>query len=227
MSNKAKPTSKRSICAVLSTLLFVAMLFSALFLTGCSRKVSDFTEEEHTQRVKEKIDKNFENWGYNDFDMTFVHLEKYELYPLYEANEQLHYFLVECEPDSFSIIFIEDEPSLFSKLILKRDSMYHIDDYVGWSYYYNTNGTTTKLLDDNGENIEYRHSPYYRANCLSERKYLIHTNQYPKGYICAIKKGDGFVNILDDCYFTVENGVVSSPQSLLIKGYIPKKDFDL
>lgn len=159
--------------------------------------------------------------------MTFVHLEKYELYPLYEANEQLHYFLVECEPDSFSIIFIEDEPSLFSKLILKRDSMYHIDSYVAWSYYDNADSTITELLDDNGENIVYRHSPYYRANCLSERKYLIHTNQYPKGYICAIKKGDGFVNILDDCYFTVENGVVSSPQSLLIKGYIPKKDFDL
>ena len=55
------------------------MLFSALFLTGCSKKVSDFTEEQHKQRISKKLEKRVDEWTYNNGEpINYYHGPYYE-----------------------------------------------------------------------------------------------------------------------------------------------------
>lgn len=206
MSNKAKPTSKRSICAALSTLLFVAMLFSALFLTGCSKKVSDFTEEQHKQRITERLQKQLDHWSYGD-------KEKYvgfEVYSLYDQNDKLSLFLIELEPCNFVFVMLMDEPPLWVRTIF-GGSMYRYRAFGDWSPYVLKADPSEKeqfekewILDENGEKPVYNKSPYYVTGNIDNKKYILETNRKCE-YVCAIKKDGLYVNLISGETFDIDN----------------------
>ena len=210
MNTTTNATHKRSICAVLSTLLFVAMLFSALFLTGCSRKVSDFTEEQHKQRISKKLEKRLEQWTYDNGE-TSSKYDGFELYPVYDKDEQLTFFIAELQPCHFVFIQLFDEGRTFLERFFGRQ-MYMYNFFHYWSpYTYDPNMATTPpdygcigKLDDNGEPIDYYHSPYYETGNIDSKKYMLSTADSTE-YICAVNTDNGFVNLVSGETFSIDD----------------------
>ena len=68
-------------------------------LTGCKTKDS-YTYEEHYERVSKIIEKNYIKKGKAD---------SYELYPVYDINDEFLYFGIDFYPKGFCFVKIEDK----------------------------------------------------------------------------------------------------------------------
>ena len=230
MNTTTNATRKRSICAVLATLLFVAMLFSALFLTGCSRKVSDFTEEEHKQRISKKLEKRLDEWTYDNGTMKY---EGFDLYPVYDKNEQLSFFIADLKPFSFVFIQLFDERSVIEAELF-GGKMYRYNFFENWSPYtldpsmVSTEPDYGKIwkLDENGEKIIYRHSPYYETGNINNKKYMLSATNEDE-YICAVKTDNGFVNLVSGETFNAESANEISLQATIRIAFYAGHFYDL
>ena len=217
---------KRKTVKTILIITIALMLFSSFFtFAGCTHKAKYYTVEEHTQRVRERMEKRMEEPYYESFT-------GFEVYPLYDVNDKLGFFLIELEPYGFLFVIVSDEHwQLFS-----WSSMYIIDKYYEhktWSPYTidETNSQpepdTDKIwiVDENNEKICYNRSPYYVTNNLNEKKYLLHTDE--GGYVCAIKSGEKFINLVSSTEFEVTNGEVPHKQALFYIYFIAKEHFAL
>lgn len=214
---------KRKTVKKILIITIALMLFSSLFMfAGCTHKAKYYTVEEHTQRVRERMEKRMEEPYYESFT-------GFEVYPLYDVNDKLGFFLIELEPHGFLFVIVTDEHwQLFS-----WSSMYKMGGgrYVKetWSPYTidETNSQpepdTDKIwmVDENNEKICYNRSPYYVTNNLNEKKYLLRTDE--GGYVCAIKSGEKFINLVSLTEFEVTNGKAPGKEPGLIIGFIPKE----
>ena len=195
---------------------------------GCTHKAKYYTVEEHTQRVRERMEKRMEDPYYESFT-------GFEVYPLYDVNDKLGFFLIELEPYGFSFVLIRDEHwQLFS-----WSSMYLIDkcyEHKTWSPYTvdETNSQpepdTGKIwmVDENNEKICYNRSPYYVTNNMNEKKYLLYIGN--GWYIFAVKSGEKFINLVsltEFAEFELTNGKVSDKQAVLIINFFQHRDFEL
>lgn len=100
------------------------MIFAILGLVGCSKKTSQYTEDEHIQRVTERIQKK-----YIDTDLNWVDNEQptsFDVFPLYNENDKLECFLVEFEPYGFLFIQMRDERNKVFSWAGASTSMYKI-----------------------------------------------------------------------------------------------------
>ena len=189
-------------------IIAILMLFVILSsLSVCARRADFFTEEQHAKRISERLDK----------DPT-----TYNLYPLYNQEDKLTHFLVEMEPYGFTVIYVFDEkPKILSCIgaevgMYGRSSSYGHENYRGihpWSPY-TIDETSNKpepdnriyKVDENGEIIKYRKSPYYVTGNIDEKKYLIRANEEFSGYnVCAIKKEGKFINLISGEEFDVND----------------------
>ncbi len=209
---------KRKTVKTILIITIALMLFSSLFMfAGCTHKAKYYTVEEHTQRVRERMEKRMEDPYYESFT-------GFEVYPLYNVNDELNYFLIELEPYGFFFVLIRDEHwQLFS-----WSSMYLIDkcyEHKTWSPYTvdETNSQpepdTGKIwmVDENNEKICYNRSPYYVTNNMNEKKYLLYIGN--GWYIFAVKSGEKFINLVsltEFAEFELTNGKVSDKQAVLI-----------
>lgn len=207
------------------------LILSVCMLGGCSKKVSDFTEEEHIRRVTERIEKQVmtDSTKYIGFSV----------YPLYNEDDELQYFLVEYEPYGFMFIQPKDEEWKGLSCLGVSTSMYRVsnvytgdDEYGTWSPYTidETNSQpfpeTDKRwkVDEDGNRICYTKSPYYVTQNINERKYLLRSD---KGFICAIKKDDAFINLVSSIEINISNGDLTKKQATLNITFIANKRFDL
>ena len=220
---------KRKTVKTILIITIALMLFSSLFMfAGCTHKAKYYTVEEHTQRVRERMEKRMEEPYYESFT-------GFEVYPLYNVNDELNYFLIELEPYGFSFVLIRDEHwQLFS-----WSSMYLIDkcyEHKTWSPYTvdETNSQpepdTGKIwmVDENNEKICYNRSPYYVTNNMNEKKYLLYIGN--GWYIFAVKSGEKFINLVsltEFAEFELTNGKVSDKQAVLIINFFQHRDFEL
>ena len=220
---------KRKTVKTILIITIALMLFSSLFtFAGCTHKAKYYTVEEHTQRVRERMEKRMEEPYYESFT-------GFEVYPLYNVNDELNYFLIELEPYGFSFVLIRDEHwQLFS-----WSSMYLVDNAyknITWSPYTvdetNSQPEPDKgkiwMVDENNEKICYNRSPYYVTNNLNEKKYLLCTGNGE--YVCAVKSGEKFINLVsltEFAEFELTNGKVSDKQAVLIIDFFPKREFEL
>ena len=217
---------KRKSVKTILIITIALMLFSSLFMfAGCTHKAKYYTVEEHTQRVRERMEKRMEDPYYESFT-------GFEVYPLYDVNDKLGFFLIELEPYGFLFVIVSDEHwQLFS-----WSSMYIIDRYYEqktWSPYTidETNSQpepdTDKIwmVDENNEKICYNRSPYYVTNNLNEKKYLLCI--YSGWYICAVKSGEKFINLVSSTEFEVTNGEVPDKQVTIYIKFIAKEHFAL
>ena len=114
MNQVCKP--KKSIILMLALIMTLSLLMLTLF--GCDRDPNDYTVEEHIQMISKKVQARFmgENGEYTSF----------EVYPLYDANEQVNHYLIEFEPIGF--IFVETKEGrngLFQNISMYRMSVNH------------------------------------------------------------------------------------------------------
>jgi hypothetical protein len=161
-------------------LIAFLLIFTLLALSGCNRKPSDFTEEEHIQRVTERIKAKYVDGDekLRPYDKPVddgiiydkVKATDFDVFPLYDENDTLKYFLVEFEPYGFIYVFLRDEqPKVFS-CIGTSTGMYVLSSREGeplWSRYKidetnNQSPPDTDIqweVDECGERIFYDASP--------------------------------------------------------------------
>ena len=188
-------------------LLLVTTFFSSLLLSGCWWKFSSFSEERHAERIRSRL---LESGKLVTYDV-----EDFELYPLYDENDKLAYFLVECEPRGFFFVLLRDETFVYS---FSGGNMYTIsNNYYGYGEAYTWSPYMVDLtkrdpfaeenkifeLDEAGEKICYLRSPFFVRDNLNERKYLLKTSHH--GYVCAVKNQNNFTNLLNGGTFWAQN----------------------
>lgn len=213
-----------------SGMLLIVMSFSLLALSGCNEKSSKYTETEHIQRVTERIEERFmtEKFEYTDF----------EVYPLYNENDELKYFLVEFEPYGFVYVLLRDESPFYISMFGGQKSMYKLSDTQGDRYWnrYNIDETnsqnypdTDKIweIDENGEIIVYKKSPYSIENVQDTHRYLLRDSKSISDYVPAVKIGEKYKNLISMEEMTISDGRYTKKQATVYIPFIAKKDFDL
>ena len=210
----------KRIISVILVLISVVIVFS-----GCGRKVSNYSVEEHIQRISERVRNH--KWIIEDF-------EDFDVYPLYGKDEKLKFFLLEFNPHGFVFIFVKDEPPVLTSCLYAHKSMYIISaDYYDkertwFRYVADKNGPSlfdfveeassskkgTPIFDEKGEIIKYDKSPYYVSGNVNEKKYVFET-EVSYEYICAVKKDGKFINLISgtelpdaDSYDSIENATL-------------------
>jgi hypothetical protein len=201
--------------------LVITALVTTLSLTGCDN--NRYTKEEHISRVSERIEKRFITGS--------TELTGFQVFPLYDEGAELKYFLVEFEPYGFLYIRINANHSTIGSWFGGVGSMYTLSDTeikTDWSRYTidETNSQPfpdTDIIwevDDNGNRIIYRKSPYSIAEVRNAKKYLL-------GNVPAIETETGYLNLVSmtDVIFT--DGEVSRKQAGADISFINKGHFDL
>lgn len=216
--------TQKPLTAFLGMLLFAIILFSALFMTGCSLRTGDYTEEQHKQRISERLEKEFSHWSYS----PGKYFDSFEVYPLYDENENLVFFLIELEPFYFEFVKLVDDPD-FLHWLIRFDIMYQYDGVNEWSPYKPSGETSSNdpnigrdwILDENGEKIVYKKSPYYVTGNIDNRKYIIETEKRGE-YVCAVKENGKFVNLISGDTFEIENGSIPTLQATFDLAFRPE-----
>ena len=202
---------------LLSILLFF-MLFALGCGYGCTVKSRKYSEEQHINRITKRIEKKFGEQAYRDG--TY---DSFMVYPLYNENDELFYFLVEFEPYGFVFVKYDTE------FLIPLQTMYHCNAslYIGqtyWAYKQDEHGAVNYVLDENGESISYTaRSPYYVSGNLQERKYIL--KGYAGAYVCAVKEQDEFINVISGDVIDVEAGDLEKHQVFIHIGFLPYGDF--
>lgn len=218
---KTKSKKKRIVlCVVLAV---VIALLAILGVRIAKRSSWGYTEEQHLQKISELVEKRYMS---GDYDFT-----SYEITPLYDKNEKLHYCVVDFEPYGFVWVRIND--FAFLKSLYTRDEEFISRDWSRYEYI-----DTTKSLDsdknkkwetdESGERIYYKVSPYKAAGVKDEKRYLITIKQ--ESYyttIPAVKHGDKFLNLMDmkEFEYVEESKIFIYPY--FSTSFPPKSFFDL
>jgi hypothetical protein len=206
-------------CIVASVLL----LFS---FSGCADRADSFTIEEHIQRIGERM-RARDLTKKSPYGFTY---DNFEVYPLYNENDEVKYFLIEFEPCGFILIYLREQASIINSRTLYTMFGFHGNENP-WSPYVVEKGEDVHnyenrkwLLDENGERIYYSKSPYYVANCINEKKYLF---KIKGGFIPAIKRDDNFINLISGEIINSITDNVYHGEAVLDATIIPKRQFDL
>jgi len=217
-----KITIKKCLAILLGSIL---LLFS---FSGCADRADSFTLEEHIQRIGEKMRARDLTKKY-PYGFTY---DDFEVYPLYNENDKVKYFLIEFEPCGFIFVYLQDKASIINSRTLYL--LFGVfDEKYPWSPYVVESGGEVEnhedrkwILDENGERIYYSKSPYYVANCINEKKYLFATEE---GFIPAIKRDNNFINLVSGEIInsSTDNVYHDHRQAVLDATIIPKGQFDL
>ncbi len=186
-----------------------------------------YTDEEHLQRVAERIEKEYIEKG------EIVGSSKvtdFEVYPVYEQVGRIKYVLVEFQPTGYIFVNI-NESNHKGFLGIGRRSMYLRSSIYGetaWSPY--TIDSENKLnelweVDENGNKIEYLSSPYSVRGINDEKLYLI--NIIDSRFIPSIKKGEKYLNLVSNNEFEIINENIQKKQPSLEIVFIDDKSYDL
>ena len=203
--------------------LSLLLLLCICFIWGHAHKASDYTTEQHIQRMSERIEKRFmaednEKWT------------GFEIKPLYNENEELNIFLVEFEPYGYLYVLLCDESNKVFGWLGMSTSMYTLSNSTitrTWSPY-TLNSTTSEkewILDEEGNKIVYNRSPFYVANAGNAKYYFLENED--GYYIPAIKTDEDFINLISGEKFRFQNGQPETSQACEYTYFIGKKYFDL
>ena len=210
---------------------FIICILAYFILTTSTEKASWYTEEEHIERVSERVQEQIKDWSYADGKKY----EGYELYPLYNEKEELKYFLIEFEPYGFVFVRILDDANLGiiscsgSRSLYQKSTKYEEENL--WSPYTVDETLPPEykdkdmqwILDENGERIEYNRSPYYVTGNAEERKYLF--SRSSGEYICAVKSGDCYLNLIGGNTIDISAGdLLKAQPSLYLAFHVTGRD---
>ena len=142
-----------------------------------------YSEKGHYRRIQKRIEERFITTGL---------YEEYELYPLYDEEDKLRYFVVEFSPTDYRVISINKYD--FGCL---GASMYSLFETNPWQRYVLDNGEKVYEKDKDGNDIFYKQSPYKVAGIKDEKRYLMCVQQDSNfNYVPAVKRGDKYLNLI-------------------------------
>lgn len=172
------------------------------------------------ERISERVEKRYINDDTRN--QTYSFITDYNLYPLYDENDKLAYFLIEFEPYGFAFVLLRYNASIFNK------SMYQVNYYYikeQWQRYRICKDSMESALyegiqwqpkedgkkpfkrfevDQNGNFIEYNISPFKVADVTDQKMYFL--NVYV-GYIPTVKKDGKYFNLISMEEFDYKDGV--------------------
>ncbi len=204
-------------------LVFTVLLCAGIAFSSCRRKASSFTEEEHIQRIRERVEEKIDEFSSAYGDKC----EGFDVYPLYSENEEMKYCLVEFQPCGFMVVMLKDELVLlrsckaaFSRSMYVKSSTYGknrkwspyiLDETFSQPVYPNDREW---ILDEKGERILYTQSPYFITGNLAERKYLLETDTCAE-FVCAVKRNGEFINLISGLVIDISEKISYTNQSTL------------
>ena len=172
----------KKIIRISSLLIVIFVLLAIPTLKMCYPRCI-YSEKDHYRRIQKRIEERFIETG--------VHKE-YELYPLYNIDDNLSFFVVDFST-TFHIISINS----FDYSCISGTSLYTLFDTDPWQRYVLENGEKVYEKDEDGNDIFYNQSPYKVAEIKDEKRYLIRVRQDSNsGYIPAVKRGDKYLNLI-------------------------------
>ena len=201
--------SKKSICLIL---VLFTLLTSNL---GCVN-ASMYSEEQHLARVERRIRRRLPKIKYGtDIEGKIIYTsingegypkysiceyEGFEVYPLYDQNEELNFILVEFEPYGFFIVTILRDLDIGPLAQILGKTIYSVEVKQEWSpYNYEATPDGNERIyeyDENGEQIIYKKSPYYITGNIDKRKYLLRIGS--ESFVCAVKEGNKYLNLINN-----------------------------
>ena len=216
--------------------ILIVILITSIVL-GCYGYLSMdmYTDEQHLASITEKYNERISRYTYSDGGKV----DDFIVYPLYNEKEELSMFLIEMEPYGFEFVMVKAD-NRFSDMLLscRGRSMYRVSftdygfdgGYDVWEKYNanEENGEIVPMLNENGERVFYRKSPFYVTRNITERKYLIQTKK--THYIFAIKKDGEFINLISGKIVNVKNSKVEDlydKQATLQITYLDYPNFEL
>lgn len=215
------------------------MLIMIFSLSACNKKANDFTEEEHLQRVTERIkaryilgDERLRPYDKPNDDGEIypkVKVTDFAVYPLFDENDDLKYFLVEFHPFGYLYVLLRNEQLKGFSWLGASTSMYMLSSTEGepaWTpYTIDIANSTDEIweIDENGKKIVYAQSPFSVRGIEDEKRYLLNFD----GYIPAVKREGKFINLISNSEFQVVNGQTTEKQPTAIISFTNKKHFDL
>ena len=206
--DKKKINVKKIIRITILLIILITIPTTIMCRSSCM-----YSEKGHYRRIKKRIEERFIETG--------VHKE-YELYPLYDENDKLKYFVVDF-PTNYHIIKINEYD-----LSCLGVSMYTLSINNPWQRYVLENGEKVCEKDKDGNDIFYNQSPYKIAGIKDEKKYLIEVSQgSSSSYVPAVKRGDKYLNLIS---MKEEEIVLKSNEQInetFYTFYAPKPQFNL
>ena len=198
-------------------------------------KSSDYTEEEHLQRVSDLVEKRYMQEG--------SEYTSYEVHPVYNENDKLEYFIVDFEPEGYVYVQIHDVVTIMTTEMYVRD--YHESEF--WRPYTYVPGAECTVPDENGEMVTYkdimfkqdengnyygfRVSHFKAAKIKNEKRYLLQifdsTEGSRRGLVPAVKRGDKYLNLVSWEEFEFYPGLKSDDCVVSEVHFIPKAEFEL
>ena len=232
--------NKTKIKKVVLLVIVLILIGGILALIFSNRKASDFTEAEHLERVRQRIQKEYidGNAMIREYDApkeklnAFTKATAFEVYPIYTEKDELKYCLVELEPYGFLYVKIRDEQLKPFSFLGASTSMYlrsSVEGEPAWTPCDIDKETEAAIWekDEAGENVKLYHSPFFKNGVQKdERRYFIPYND--NGSVClipSIKRNSTFYNL-----YSIEECEIRYGQPQPISGsvsFINKKHFDL
>ena len=195
----------------------LVMCLTVITMTGCMDYASRYSEEKHKERISKLVKKRYmtEESEYTSF----------EVYPLYNENDELKFFVVEFEPYGYVYVKINEKSnSLLGLSMYMRESgeseewfryevdensEAHITDKYGYEWIYKHRRLTE--IQDDGEPVKYKDSHFKVAETGNERRYFIEIECLPslgsdEGFVPAVKRGEKYLNLVSMQEFVMSNG---------------------
>ena len=210
-------------------LLILLLIVSTFGLTGCVSS-SIYSDAAHLRRIARRVEKRYMG---KDSEYT-----SFELYKIYNENDEFKYVLVEFEPYGFIYVKInEDElmygPSMYTnydrKCWFKQNliSNPNNDKIIQFEFYKETVRETFSHnrdvlmyeLDESGFPIIYNRSHYKVADVLDEKLYMI---EEEGRVVPCIKKNGGFQNLMSvkDSLYSIEDLKKECYESYILFAYL-------
>jgi len=213
-------------------LKIILIVLCVLFVTSCSSCVKSdwFSEEFHLKQIRKRIEKKYIS-GECEY-------ESYEIYPLYDENDEFLFYLVEFEPQGFLYVNINEEVYTIARCLGGR-GMYTKSSVEGvedkWQRYrIEIDGgegavkqKKTWEKDATGNDVYYECSPYKAANILNEKLYLLNIKKNGDEQIPAVRREDKYLNLVSLELFEYNSNLDFEMQATTIIGFWPKKEADL
>ena len=223
-------------------ILFSVVIMVITTFAGCSQKASKYTEEQHMQRISERIqkryidgDKKIRNFkvSSNEED-AFMKPTGFEVYPLYDNNDELKYCVVEFHPYGYQGIWIRDEYLKALTWIGLGVSMYSLSHRFGVWKPCSIDKETGEIVfeTENGAEKVCYHSPFTERGVLDEKKYLIRCKEKDNNnewLIPAVKRNGKYLNLYSNEEFEVVDGRATEKIAVCLDsfGFINSREFDL
>ncbi|MCM1306402.1 MAG: hypothetical protein NC037_02555 [Bacteroides sp.] len=220
MEKIKNPMSKRRkiilIISVVLVAIIVALLVSyAVYSYLDKGSADDYTLDEHIERISALVEQRY-----------FSELSEYtgyELYPIYDSNEELRYFLIELKPVGFVYVRLNKSYSKITSRHFDVAGMYTRCEGEPWSRYriwwqgvvededgnyvrnlpypdggwhYKENSLQHQYyyeINASGDFVVNEYSHFKAAHVEDEKRYILLCND---NYVPAIKKDGQFINLV-------------------------------